>query len=143
MFRVFRCGDEKLPNHKTNRTEPICIKVCKEIREDIRRKVAIGFNFSEWVEQQYRIQFLVKQEIERQKAEYEAKLKLVDESLARLNKAEREEAYLTLDPRQLQLFLDSVQSFKKVEAQRSVFNQRAETNYNKGSFRKLKQKYYN
>ena len=130
-----------MANKRTNRTEPVNLKVSPEVRADIRRKIKLGLNLSEEIEMWYRKKYMVKQEIEEQIFKHKQKLDDFECALARIEYEEVEEKRITLDSQTLYIFKDTCMKFNKTKDQLVVFQERTQQQHSLQDFRKLKNKY--
>ena len=126
---------------KTSRTEGIFLRVRKDIRSDIQRKMNLNFNLSEEFERWYSSTYMVKETLEDRKHQLESALKLTSKSLEEINKKEKQEQLLSLNPYEISRLKELVESFKKPTDQFLAFKRVTGKKINQKNFKLIKVKY--
>jgi len=134
-----------MARQKTNRTEGIFLKVSKDVKADIQRRIRIGLNLSEEFETWFRMNFMVKQVLEQDKFKLEERLLVVNAGLENIRKQELAEQKLTLTAIELSKLRDMAMRFNSLDSQHKAFIAICETqkDLSKKEFGLIRKKYIN
>jgi len=129
-------------NRKTGRTKGIYLRVNDEVRDDIKKRLQLGFNISEWFEKKYTESFLHKQQILEKMQELKQEMQVYESSLNKIDKEEEKQAKVTLQTIEIMRLRKVVEKFNDLDTQWKAFVYVAKReDISKEEFVKVKERY--